>query len=135
MGGRLPVNRRNAGYVVLSTNALGQQSVSDFPSKHRRVFSLVVRYGIHNGCGGHFWFAAPDHAGFETTGLVVSAKNRIEIIIYSTMLHIIIANAKGIIIYYNIIARGCLVRDDHHLAFCIKGTAPPRNKNNVLFTI
>lgn len=75
-GGDLPVDRRNAGHVVLGANAFGQQPVPDLPGEHGGIFSLVIRYGIDDGRGGHFGFAAADHAGFEAARLVVSGKKK-----------------------------------------------------------
>jgi len=62
--------------VVIGAHALGEQSVSNFPGKDGRAFSLVVGDLGNHRCGGHSGFRAPYRSRFDGTGLVIPAATK-----------------------------------------------------------
>lgn len=67
----LPIYTGHGRHVILAADPFTQKSIPDLPREHRRVFSLIRRYGVHNRGGGDLWLGATDHTGLEAACLVV----------------------------------------------------------------
>lgn len=63
------------GHVVLVTDAVGQQSVSDLPGKDAGVALLVIPNVLDHVGGGDARFAAPDGPGQDRACLVVARQD------------------------------------------------------------
>lgn len=68
------VDGGHRGNVVRITDAIRQETVSDFPGKHCRVGLLVVGNGVHHVGGCHLGLGAPDDARSDAASFVVSAQ-------------------------------------------------------------
>ena len=67
----IPINTRDTGDILLSTDSLCQQPVPDLPGEHGRVLLLVVSDGVDHGRCRHLWLAAADNACFVVASLIV----------------------------------------------------------------
>ena len=72
----VPVNGADTGYVFLSANSISKKSVSNFPSKHRRVVSLVFADGVNNFWCRHFWLGSANYSWFYGASLIIPAAMR-----------------------------------------------------------
>ena len=68
----IPINTRDTGDILLSTDSLCQQPVPDLPGEHRRVLLLVVGDCVDHWRCRHLRLAAADNACFVVASLVVS---------------------------------------------------------------
>ncbi len=67
------VNGGHRGNVVCVTNAISEQSVSDFPGKHCWIGLFVVRYCVHHLGGCHFGLGAADDTGPDASRFIISS--------------------------------------------------------------
>lgn len=67
-----PVYRRDAGNVIVNTNAIREQLIADFPSEHGWILQLVGGDCVHDRWRGHLRFRPPDDASLEASRFVVS---------------------------------------------------------------
>ena len=70
----LPIDGGDAGHVFLVADALGQESVANFPGEHGGILALVIGNGVDHVGRGHFGFAAANHARLETPRFVIPSR-------------------------------------------------------------
>lgn len=68
-------SRTHTRYVVVRTDPLGQQPVSDFPGEDGRALPLVLGYLADHFWSCHSGFAATNGPGPDGAGLVIPAQN------------------------------------------------------------
>jgi len=67
----LPIYWGHRGYIFLGADALGQESIPDLPSEHRRVLTLIICNRIYDVGSCHFRLWTSYHASLKTTRLVI----------------------------------------------------------------
>lgn len=68
-------NGAHRGHVVLVTDAISQESVTNLPGKDARVSLLVVPDVLHYVGGGDSGFTAPNSPGQDGAGLVIACQD------------------------------------------------------------
>ena len=68
----LPVDRTDTRNFVGITNAIGNQTFADFPSKHCRSLTLVIIDRVNHFAGRHFRLASADDTRTNGTSLMKS---------------------------------------------------------------
>lgn len=71
----LPVDRGDAGDIVLRAHTLSQEAVTDFPSKHGRVLQFVFSDCLHHCRCGNFRLWSPDHTWLDGPSLIIPVHN------------------------------------------------------------
>lgn len=70
-----PVDGAHTGNIVSCTNSFAEKPVSDLPSEHCWVRTLVFSNFINDGTCCYLRLASPDYSRLDGTGLVESAEN------------------------------------------------------------
>ena len=71
----LPVNAGDTWNILLVTDSLCQQSVSDLPGEHGGVLLLVFTDGVHYRRCGHLGLTAAYNSGFVVASFIVPAEH------------------------------------------------------------
>ena len=72
----LPVDRRDRRNIILWTNCLCKESISNLPGEHGWIFSFVFCNGVYNHWGCNFWFWSPNHSSLVAPSLVISRRKQ-----------------------------------------------------------
>jgi len=67
----LPVDGANARRCVVGTEAVSQQPITYFPSKHGRVIMLVLGDLVHDATSRHLRLGAANDTRLDGTSLIV----------------------------------------------------------------
>ena len=70
-----PVDGAHTGNIVSRTDSFAEKPVSDLPSEHCWVCTLVFSNFMDDGTCCYLRFASPDYSRLDGTGLVESAEN------------------------------------------------------------
>ena len=67
----LPIDRADTGHIFLVANALGEESITNFPGEHGGILALVIGNGVDDVGRGHFGFASANHTSLEAPRFII----------------------------------------------------------------
>ena len=73
----LPVNGGNGGHIILRTDTLCQQAISNLPGEHCWIFTFVLCNCIYYNGSCYFGFRSTDDSCLVASGLVISRRKQI----------------------------------------------------------